>query len=49
MSFSLDMTNLMSIAAELFNGLQGIVAVVGGLSLGAGLLYFVVKIVRNIF
>ncbi len=48
-SFNFDMTNLLSTAASLFNGLWPIFAIVAGLSLAAGLLAMIVKQIRSVF
>lgn len=46
--FSFNLTDLITIASNLFNGLVPIVGIVGGLFLGIGLVRFVLKEVRNI-
>lgn len=46
--FSFDLSQLLTIASDLFNSLVPIVAIVGGLALGIGLLHFVLKEVRGI-
>jgi hypothetical protein len=46
--FSFDLTNLLTIASNLFNSLVPIVGIVGGLALGIGLLHFVLREVRGI-
>jgi hypothetical protein len=46
--FSFDLSQLITIAANLFNSLVPIAAIVGGLALGIGLLHFVLREVRGI-
>ena len=46
--FSFNLTQLITIASNLFSGLMPIVAIVGGLSLGIGLVTFVLAQVRNL-
>ena len=48
-SFTFDLTGLVTIAAGLFNSLMPIIAIVGGLIVGAGLVGFILKEVRSIF
>jgi hypothetical protein len=48
-SFSFDLTGLVTIAGQLFSSLMPIVAIVGGLIIGAGLVGFILKEVRSIF
>jgi hypothetical protein len=46
--FSFDLTTLITIASSLFTSLMPIVAIVGGLSLGIGLVTFVLHQVRSL-
>jgi hypothetical protein len=46
--FSFDLTTLITIASNLFSSLMPIVAVVGGISLGIGLVTYVLRTIRNI-
>ncbi len=48
-SFNFDMTQLLSTASSLFNGLWPLFAIVAGLSLAAGLLVMVTRSIKNIF
>jgi len=48
-SFNFDMTGLLDVAANLFNGLWPIFAIIAGLSLSAGLLVMVTRSIKNIF
>jgi hypothetical protein len=49
MSFSLDLSDMFTYAAELFNSFGGIIALIGGLSLGVGLVMFIIKMVKGLF
>jgi hypothetical protein len=46
--FSFDLTQLITIASNLFSSLMPIVGIVGGLSLGIGLVTFVLHQVRSL-
>jgi hypothetical protein len=46
--FSFDLSQLITIAANLFTSLMPIVGVVGGLSLGIGLVMMVLRLIRTI-
>ncbi len=48
MSFSIDLTNMISIASSLFTALGPIVAVVGGIALGIALVGFILARVTNL-
>ena len=45
-SFQLDLTGLMEYAAGMFNALAPIVVIIGGISLGIGLVYLVMAALR---
>lgn len=45
--FSFDLTNMLAIASSLFNALVPIVGIVGGISLGIGLVAFVLRQVKG--
>jgi len=46
--FSFDLSTLITIASSLFSSLMPIVAIVGGLSLGIGLVTYVLSEVRSL-
>ena len=46
-TFVLDMTGLMQYAAGIFNVLVPIVVIIGGISLGLGLVYLVMAAVKG--
>jgi len=46
--FSFDLSSMITIASSLFGSLMPIVAIVGGLSLGIGLVTFVLTQVRSL-
>ncbi len=48
MSFSLDLTQMMTIASSLFTSLGPVVAVIGGLGLGLALVTFIITRVTKI-
>jgi hypothetical protein len=48
-SFSIDASNLLSTAAEIFNGLFPAFAVVAGIGLGIGLIRYIVKAIQDAF
>jgi len=47
-SFNLDLTEMMNYAAEMFNSLQGIVVIIGGLGFGVALVVGVLKLVQSL-
>jgi formate-dependent nitrite reductase membrane component NrfD len=49
MSFSLDLSDMFTYAAELFNSFGPVIAIIGGLSLGVGLVYLIIRVVKNLF
>jgi len=48
-TFSIDTSNLLSSAQDIFNGLFPVFAVIAGLGLGIGLLRYVINAIRNAF
>ena len=49
MSFSFSATDLMTTAAQIFNGLFPAFAVIAGIGLGFGILKYVVKAIQDAF
>ena len=49
MIFSFDPTMLTSTASSIFGSMSGIVAVIGGITLGFGLVTYMIKIIRDLF
>jgi len=49
MSFSIDLTGLFDYAAQMFNSLSPVIVLAGGLSMGAAVAYFVLKLLRGLF
>ena len=49
MDFSFDLSSLTNTAGSIFSALAGVVGIVGGLSLGFGLVTYVIKVIRDLF
>ena len=49
MSFSMDLTSMFDIASQMFGSFGGIVALIGGLSIGVGLVRFILQTVKTLF
>jgi len=49
MSFSIDLTDLFTYASTMFNALGPVLVLVGGLSMGAAVAFFVLKLLRGLF
>jgi hypothetical protein len=48
MSFSLDLTGLMDYAANIFNSLSPIIVILGGITLGIGLVFMVFSMIKGL-